>query len=215
MNRIINSTLKRITVRSLLLTAFIISLAMQPFTASAAGGATQIPVLWTVGGLSAGLDSAGQAARIATDAFGNVAVVSGPSGGRDLAVTSYTADGILRWRRTVSPGVGHVRRRLGGRCAQRRFCRDRAQPRLSRPSDRQHHGPLQLRRDAPVAGGLLRRDSSLQLGGSWSTPRVTNTSPGARPETAFSCRSTALPVPCFGRRGTRPAAATPSPPRWR
>ena len=106
MNRIMNSTLKRITVRGLLLTAFIISLAMQPFTASAAGGATQIPVLWTAGGLSAGLDSAGQAARIATDASGNVAVVSGPSGGRDLAVTSYTADGILRWRSTVTPASG-------------------------------------------------------------------------------------------------------------
>ena len=64
------------------------------------------PALWTAGGLSAGTDSAGQAARIASDLFGNVAVVSGPSGGRDLAVTSYTADGILRWRRTVTPALG-------------------------------------------------------------------------------------------------------------
>jgi len=40
------------------------------------------------------------------DASGNVAVVSGPSGGRDLAVTSYTSAGTLRWRRTISPSVG-------------------------------------------------------------------------------------------------------------
>jgi PKD repeat protein len=75
-------------------------------TASPAVGATTVPALWTAGGLSAGLESAGQAARIATDGFGNVAVVSGPSGGRDLAVTSYTADGILRWRSTVTPALG-------------------------------------------------------------------------------------------------------------
>ena len=71
-----------------------------------AGAATIVPELWTAGGLSAGIDSAGQAARIASDASGNVAVVSGPSGGRDLAVTSYTADGTLRWRRTVAPALG-------------------------------------------------------------------------------------------------------------
>ena len=40
MNRIMNSTLKRITVRGLLLAACIISLAMQPFTASPAVAAT-------------------------------------------------------------------------------------------------------------------------------------------------------------------------------
>ena len=75
-------------------------------TASPAVGATTLPALWTAGGLSAGIDSAGQAARIASDASGNVAVVSGPSGGRDLAVTSYTADGTLRWRSTVTPALG-------------------------------------------------------------------------------------------------------------
>src|SRR6185436_16378942 len=36
---------------------------------------------------------------------GNVAVVSGPAGA-DLAVTSYTATGALRWRRTVAPSIG-------------------------------------------------------------------------------------------------------------
>jgi PKD repeat protein len=92
--------------RGLLLVAGIVSLATQLFTASPAVAATTLPVLWTAGGLSAGNDSAGQAARIATDASGNVAVVSGPSGGRDLAVTSYTADGILRWRSTVTPALG-------------------------------------------------------------------------------------------------------------
>src|SRR5512132_809512 len=72
----------------------------------AVGAATILSELWTAGGLSAGTDSAGQAARIASDASGNLAVVSGPSGGRDLAVTSYTADGTLRWRATVTPAVG-------------------------------------------------------------------------------------------------------------
>ena len=72
----------------------------------AVGAATMLSELWTAGGLSAGTDSAGQAARIATDASGNVAVVSGPSGGGDLAVTSYTTDGAFRWRSTVSPSVG-------------------------------------------------------------------------------------------------------------
>lgn len=71
-----------------------------------AGAATIVPALWTAGGLSAGIDSAGQSARIASDASGNIAVVSGPSGGRDLAVTSYTPDGALRWRRTVEPAIG-------------------------------------------------------------------------------------------------------------
>jgi outer membrane protein assembly factor BamB len=71
------------------------------------GAATTEPVLqWTAGGLSAGTDSAGQAARMAVDAWGNVAVVSGPSGGRDLAVTSHTANGLFRWRSTVSPTSG-------------------------------------------------------------------------------------------------------------
>src|SRR6185369_6441092 len=74
--------------------------------ANAAAGATNIPVLWSAGGLSAGFDSAGQAARIATDASGNVAVVSGPSFARDLAVKSYTASGSFRWRGTVTPSVG-------------------------------------------------------------------------------------------------------------
>ncbi len=32
--------------------------------------------------------------------------MSGPAKARDLAVTSYTADGILRWQRTVSPAFG-------------------------------------------------------------------------------------------------------------
>lgn len=97
---------RRMTVRGLLLAACIISPAMQLFTASPAVAAPTLPVLWTAGGLSAGLDSAGQAGRIATDDLGNVAVVSGPSGGRDLAVTSYTAAGSFRWRSAVSPLAG-------------------------------------------------------------------------------------------------------------
>jgi hypothetical protein len=74
--------------------------------AGSARGASTLPVLWTAGGLDSGTTGAGQAARIASDPAGNVAVVSGPSGGRDLAVTSYTPTGTLRWRRTVTPSVG-------------------------------------------------------------------------------------------------------------
>jgi PKD repeat protein len=106
MNRIMNLTLKRLPMRVLLSAIYIISLAMQVFIASPAIAAAQIPVLWTAGGLSAGNDSAGQAARIATDASGNVAVVSGPAFARDLAVTSYAADGTFRWRNSVSPNLG-------------------------------------------------------------------------------------------------------------
>ena len=68
--------------------------------------APSIPVLWTAGGLDAGTTGSGQAARMAVDAIGNVAIVSGPALGRDLAVTSYTGDGTFRWRRTVTPTVG-------------------------------------------------------------------------------------------------------------
>ncbi len=71
-----------------------------------AEGATTIPVLWTAGGLDAGTTGAGQAARVTCDAAGNVSAVSGPSGGRDLVVTSYTPDGSLRWRRAISPSLG-------------------------------------------------------------------------------------------------------------
>jgi hypothetical protein len=75
-------------------------------TAVTAAGTTTLPALWSAGGASAGTDSAGQAARIAADASGNVAVVSAPSAGRDLAVTSYTPAGSLRWRSAVTPSVG-------------------------------------------------------------------------------------------------------------
>jgi PKD repeat protein len=83
-----------------------VMLILMGITASRVIGAPSVPVLWTGGGLSAGTDSAGQAARIATDAWGNVSVVSGPALARDLAVTSYTANGSLRWHSTVSPSVG-------------------------------------------------------------------------------------------------------------
>ena len=87
---------------------FALSLLATNFShiATVAAATTTLTALWTAGGLSAGIDSAGQAARIATDVSGKIAVVSGPSGGRDLAVTSYTADGILLWRSTVTPASG-------------------------------------------------------------------------------------------------------------
>jgi hypothetical protein len=65
-----------------------------------------LPILWEAGGQSAGNDGAGQAARIATDPVGNVAVVSGPYLATDLAVTSYTSTGVFRWQSAVSPSSG-------------------------------------------------------------------------------------------------------------
>jgi hypothetical protein len=65
-----------------------------------------LPILWEAGGQSAGNDGAGQAARVAVDLTGNVAVVSGPSLARDLAVTSYTSGGVFRWENAVSPSIG-------------------------------------------------------------------------------------------------------------
>ena len=142
MNRRIDSPKILITAICLLLAACIISRAQMPPLAGDAGEATQIPPLWTAGGLSAGNDSAGQAARIATDASGNVTVVSGPGFYGKLVVTSYTSTGVLRWQRTITPTLGTFRWRLGGRCAKRRFHRDRAQPGLSRASDPKHDGPV-------------------------------------------------------------------------
>jgi hypothetical protein len=43
---------------------------------------------------------------MAVDPLGNVAIVSGPSNGADLAITSYTPNGLLRWRSVVSPSIG-------------------------------------------------------------------------------------------------------------
>jgi hypothetical protein len=71
--------------------------------------APPLAVLWTAGGLSAGTFSAGQAARIAVDSLGNVAVVSGPANATDMMVTSYTSGGAFRWRASVSPSIGTFR----------------------------------------------------------------------------------------------------------
>ena len=65
-----------------------------------------LPILWEAGGQNSGNDGAGQAARVAVDLSGNVAVVSGPSQARDLAVTSYTSAGVFRWENAVSPSIG-------------------------------------------------------------------------------------------------------------
>ena len=106
MNKMMTSNTKRVMLRGVSLVACIVVLAMHALPASPAVAATTLPVLWTAGGLSEGIDSAGQAGRIAADASGNVAVVSGPSGGCDLAVRSYTATGSFRWRSVVSPSSG-------------------------------------------------------------------------------------------------------------
>ncbi len=83
--------------------AFTASFLLLPAPANAVD---TLPILWEAGGLTAGNDGAGQAARVAVDTAGNVAVVSGPSKARDLAVTSYTAAGAFRWVGAVSPSIG-------------------------------------------------------------------------------------------------------------
>ena len=90
------------------LAAVAATLMLLGVTAVAGPGVVTVPVLWTAGGLSAGTFSAGQAARMASDASGNVAIVSGPSDGSLLAVTSYTPDGVLRWQRQLSPSQGRL-----------------------------------------------------------------------------------------------------------
>jgi hypothetical protein len=106
MNVLLKPTHKRVSLHTLFSVACIVTLAIQALMAGPAFAAAALPMLWTAGGLSAGTDSAGQAARIAVDGSGNVAVVSGPAFARDLAVTSYTADGTFRWRNSVSPSSG-------------------------------------------------------------------------------------------------------------
>ena len=88
------------------ISAVLLTLLLAAIGAIPASAATTLAPLWTAGGLDAGTTGAGQAARIGSDASGNVAVVSGPSGGRDLVVTSYTQDGALRWRSAISPSTG-------------------------------------------------------------------------------------------------------------
>lgn len=95
------SVTRRITLTvTRMLAALLVSLV------SPAYAVDTLPILWQAGGLSAGNDSAGQASRMATDVSGNVAIVSGPSLGRNLAVTSYTSTGSLRWTNAVSPTSG-------------------------------------------------------------------------------------------------------------
>lgn len=102
-------TPKKNPLRSLLLlflATCLIFLVIQSSAAHPATPDTSLPILWTAGGLDPGNTGAGQAAHMAIDTFGNVAIVSGPALGTHLAVTSYTADGTFRWQRTVSPTSG-------------------------------------------------------------------------------------------------------------
>ena len=87
-------------------TALIAGAASVRIGTGAMMAASTILALWTAGGLDSGTTGAGQSARLAVDAMGNIAIVSGPALSRDLAVTSYAGDGTFRWRRTVTPAVG-------------------------------------------------------------------------------------------------------------
>lgn len=87
--------------------ALVITLALSPLLLARATSAVDtLPILWEAGGQSSGTDGAGQAARVAVDPAGNIAVVSGPSQAKDLAVNSYTAAGVFRWEGAVSPSIG-------------------------------------------------------------------------------------------------------------
>jgi len=92
--------------RRLSLTMTLALAGLLPLAAEPVRAVETLPILWQAGGQSAGNDSAGQAARLAVDTEGNIAVVSGPSQALDLAVTSYTPTGALRWTNAVSPSIG-------------------------------------------------------------------------------------------------------------
>lgn len=99
--------LMRVFDAGILLVLGAVLMALQAFSSgSAVAATTTLPVQWSAGGLSAGNASAGQAARVAADAAGNLAVVSGPAFARSLAVTSYTSAGVRRWQQSVSPVSG-------------------------------------------------------------------------------------------------------------
>ena len=186
MNRITNPTLKHTTsARPFIGCLHHLSSDAAVHGQAAAVAATTLPVLWTAGGLSAGNDSAGNAARIAADASGNVAVVSGPSGGRDLAVTSYTATGSFRWRSTVSPVVRERSSATGWSlrptAISSRSVTTRTLTAVRSPAPWSGTPPT----GRYFGGWTSPRDSSLPWGGLWLTLGATNTSPGARPEAAF------------------------------
>ncbi len=93
-------TVKRTYTRLVSAVAILFALTIAVFSAPVA------PELWSAGGLDAGSTGAGQAARMAVDSLGNIAIVSGPAFARSLAVTSYTSTGQMRWRRTIDPASG-------------------------------------------------------------------------------------------------------------
>lgn len=87
--------------------ALLLGLMMVLTSAPAAFAATTVPITWEAGGLNAGTGTAGEGRRVATDANGNVTVLSGGSSTGLATVTSYTSAGVQRWRRTIAPPSGH------------------------------------------------------------------------------------------------------------
>ena len=100
MNKMMTSNTKRVMLRGVSLVACIVVLAMHALPASPAVAATTLPVLWTAGGLSESIDSAGQAGRIAADASGNVAPWC-----RDRPVGVTSPSGRIR---RLDPSAGGV-----------------------------------------------------------------------------------------------------------
>ncbi|HNB53931.1 MAG TPA: PQQ-binding-like beta-propeller repeat protein [Anaerolineales bacterium] len=114
MSRPISRLLKSFMLSPLLWIAVLFALirpvasafALPSLTQTDAPTAPTLPILWTAGGVDAGNTGAGQAARVATDPAGNVAIVSAPALATGLAVTSYTPNGDFRWRGIVTPTSG-------------------------------------------------------------------------------------------------------------
>ena len=166
-------------------------------TAGAAGGVSvpALPVLWTAGGIDPGATGAGQAGRLTSDAAGNVAVVSGPTGGRDLAVTSYAPERSTPMASHDQPGLGHV---PGG------LDRGSARTEISLPSvTASAPGAIRSRisvvryasdGDASLAG-RPRRHPSLRSRVYSSMPEATPTSRSARSVTAATSRCTSTAPP--------------------
>ena len=160
-----------------------------------------------------GVDSAGQSRRIASDAratFDRVCTADA----RYLAVTSYTASGILRWRRTIEPALGTFVGDWVVPAPNGDFIAiGHNQDSHGRPIQK-HDGPVRHRRDAALASGLFLGF----LSGGWTTrsrlcgQRLSHLELGR--ERLVRAEGPALPVLCSGRRGARTAASMPSLPRW-
>ena len=103
--------------------ALVFALAVSPLLlAQPTAAVDTLPILWEAGGETAGNDGAGQAARVAVDLTGNVAVVSGPSLARDSRGNFVYVSGNISLGECSQPVDRGVSGRLGDGGAERRLC---------------------------------------------------------------------------------------------